>query len=778
MAEESVKRTGAKQGATKSVEDPILKFVTDLGRAVEFHRLYPPNHPYALQSFTSTFESAKTALQKSSPFTLGVSADGFFIQDEKLKDVPSVVASLGAILKRLSISGITVGARLSQDELSSFIHLISERDLKALRGEDAQIAETDTLNQFPNIEINSFSYEQVTTKEGRLFRKVRDVTKAIKVDGEQLLQLLLTKGATADIEGASGASLSDAVQNNPEKVASFVASALKEAVSEGGLTAEEVATASTAISSEKLESLRRASFAPFEKIATSLAIHRESQISELKEHLGNVIRLLPAHYQILLYGKEFKKDEEMDTEKIIANLPKDARAKMIVREMAKNPSTPDATKEMIMKIIQFPNELASIAELITKHASSLPSKDSADAVISRLFAALQSGIEIAPRGTAVVVEPDNECQEIARSALAASGLEVLVFSDPVKALESMRENPPDLLITALKLSGLHGIDLLQAARRLPKHVPVIVWTKYQSFKREFEIVTYPSHVFLTKPVSHQDLLRAIKELLPKRKEEVVGRKVEFDESREEELQSAREIQQSLLPRELPKLGNFDIAGAYRSCREVGGDYYDIFPLPDNRYGIFIADVAGKGIPAAMITILLRSLLRTAVATTQSASATLVQLNRLLSKEIREGLFVSAVYMIVEPDKRLVCICSAGHCPALLWRKTENGVITQFIKHTGMVLGLGDTPYFVENTKEESFEAEVASGILLYTDGVIEAMNAQGDTYGSENLEKLILSCAEKNANLINESIVHSVSQFAGSRPQHDDITLLTIRCIS
>jgi serine phosphatase RsbU (regulator of sigma subunit) len=778
MAQEPVERKEPKPSVTKAVEDPLLKFVVELGRAIEFYRLYPPDHPYVTRSFASTFESAQRALQKASPFSFGVSATEFFIQGEKLKEVPSVVASLGVIFRRLSISSIAIGASVGQDELSSFIRLISERDLKSLKGEETQISAPEVTTQFKNIEVNTFSYEEVTTQEGRLFRKVRDVTKTAKIDGEQFLQLLLQRGKMADIEGTGGASLSAAVESDPQAIAFLVASALKETASEGGISPEEVAKPSTVVSSEKLESLRSLSFAPLDKIATSLIIHKDSQISELKEHLQNVICLLPPHYQILLYGREFKKDEEIDTNKIIANLPKDARAKIITTEISTNPQAPQATKEMIMKLLNSPKELGVIAELITKHASTLASKESADAVVSRLFAALQSGIEAKYRGRAVVVEPDKECAEIARSALLASGMGVQIFSDPLKALESMRENVPDLLVTALKLPGLHGIDLLSAVRRLPKPVPAIVWTKYKSFRREFEIVTYPSHVFLTKPTSHAEFVRAIEELLPKKEEEPAEPRVEFDQAREEELQSAREIQQSLLPQELPKVEGFEIASAYHSCREVGGDYFDVLALPEERYGIFMADVAGKGIPAAMITVLLRSLLRTAAFASQSAGATITQLNRLLSKEIREGLFVSAVYVIIEPRKRTATICSAGHCPALLWNRTEKGAETQFIKHTGMVLGLGDTPYFVENTKEQIIEMQPKSGVILYTDGVIEAMNPAGEEYTAENLEKLISTCTDRDAALINDAIVGSVIRFAGSRPQQDDITILTIKCVS
>jgi serine phosphatase RsbU (regulator of sigma subunit) len=777
MAEEPEKRKELKSSVTKAIEDPVLKFAVELGRAIEFYRLYPPTHPYVTQSFASAFESAQRALQKASPFSFGVSTDGFFIQGEKLKDVPSVVASLGVIFRRLSISSIAIGAGVGQDELSSFIRLISERDLKSLKGEETQITAPEATNQFKNIEVNTFSYEEVTSQEGRLFKKVRDVTKTIKIDGEQLLQLLLQKGKMADIEGAGGASLSAAVESNPEEIAHFVASALKEVSLERGVSPEEAAKLSTTVLSEKLESLRNLSFAPLDKIATSLIIHKDSQISELKEHLQNVICLLPPHYQILLYGREFKKDEKIDTNKIIANLPKEARAKIITTEISTNPQAPQATKEMIMKLLNSPKELGVIAELITKHASTLASKESAAQVISRLFAALQSGIKVEFRGTAVVVEPDNECAEIARSALLASGMDVQIFSDPVKALESMREKVPDLLVTALKLPGMHGIDLLSAAKRLPKLVPAIVWTKYKSFRREFEIVTYPAHVFLTKPTSHAELVRAIDELLPRKEEELTAAKPEFDQAREEELQSAREIQQSLLPQELPKVEGFEIASAYHSCREVGGDYFDVLTLPEERYGIFMADVAGKGIPAAMITVLLRSLLRTA-ATSQSASSTMIQLNRLLSKEIREGLFVSAVYVIIEPRKRTATLCSAGHCPVLLWNRTEKGAETQFIKHTGMVLGLGDTPYFVENTKEQIIEMQPKSGFILYTDGVIEAMNPAGEEYTAENLEKLISTCTDRSVSLINDAIVGSITRFAGSRPQQDDITLLTIKCVS
>ncbi|MFH1422212.1 MAG: SpoIIE family protein phosphatase [Planctomycetota bacterium] len=768
-----------KRGLTRVIEDPILKFIMELGRAIEFFRLYPETHPYVLQAFTSVYESAETALRKATPFTFGVSSEGIFVQGEKLDEIPTVLNPLAHMFKRLSISSLAIQAGIREDELGAFVKLVSDRDQMSMRGEEVEVNTAEILRQFKNIEVNTYTYEQVTSQEGKLLKKVKDVAKTTSVDSLHVLDMLLKGSKLEEVEGAEGANLTAAIENNPEEVACFIKDVIKEAVEESGMSPEAAAKAGGVLADEKLEPLRTLSLAPFNKVALSLVAHKDSLITELKEKLNRVIKFLPPQDQALLFGKEFKEGEEVSVDKVLTNISKTARARTVLNEISRSDGdTSEDLKNKIMSLLRNKSELGNIVEMAAKQANNYASKEMGEETLSKLFAAIQSGIKVSYRGKAIIVDPDVETSAIAKSALLAAGLDVAIFTDPIKALDKMKKTPPDLLITEMKLLGLHGIDLLRSMRRLPKTVPAIIWTKYESFKREFEVVTYPSHVFLVKPTPFSDLANAIEELLPREEEpEAAEAAPVMDEARQEELESAKEIQQALLPQDIPKLMNIDIATSYYPCREVGGDYFDIITLPDNKYGIFLADVAGKGVPAAMITVLIRSLLRIAAPINAGASSTIVQLNRMLSKEIKEGLFVSAVYVLLEPEKRTASICSAGHCPTLLWNTGKNEVQAQYIKHTGMVLGLGDTPYFINSTKEQVIQLERHSGILLYTDGVIEAINGNGELYGEERLETYVTeNVTNGDAKMLNENLVKTVNRFSDPRPQHDDITIISIKC--
>ena len=243
-------------------------------------------------------------------------------------------------------------------------------------------------------------------------------------------------------------------------------------------------------------------------------------------------------------------------------------------------------------------------------------------------------------------------------------------------------------------------------------------------------------------------------------------------SLERELMMARNIQSSFLPEHMPKISGWELASAWEVAHEVGGDFYDIIPLPSNsrgeRWGIVIADVADKGIPAALYMALCRTMLRSVAQTHIMPAKTLEIVNQQLISDTRADLFVSAFYGVWEPASGIITFANAGHPPPFLFK---SGNRAELIRQHGMVLGVMPEERYVDHT------IELAPGdlLVLYTDGVSEAQNSDQELFGFHRLESLILSQSDWNADVIAGVIVDRVVNFGGGHDFSDDLTTVTMR---
>jgi serine phosphatase RsbU (regulator of sigma subunit) len=247
-----------------------------------------------------------------------------------------------------------------------------------------------------------------------------------------------------------------------------------------------------------------------------------------------------------------------------------------------------------------------------------------------------------------------------------------------------------------------------------------------------------------------------------------ARDLEIEQERlEGELALARQIQARLLPGEAPVLPRTELAGMSLPAREVGGDYYDFLRLPDGRLGLIIADVSGKGIPAALLMSSFRaSLLSQRL--TEGPAEILSRLNAFLHRSVEPGRFVTAFLGLFDLETGKFRYCNAGHNPPYVVG-ADGSVKT--LREGGLVLGL-----FRESDYEEAEVAlEVGDTLALFTDGVTEAQNAEEDLWGEERLLELLLAHQTSPCRRIVGEILTELRRFAGDEPQSDDITLLLAR---
>jgi sigma-B regulation protein RsbU (phosphoserine phosphatase) len=240
-----------------------------------------------------------------------------------------------------------------------------------------------------------------------------------------------------------------------------------------------------------------------------------------------------------------------------------------------------------------------------------------------------------------------------------------------------------------------------------------------------------------------------------------------------DLEIARDIQRILLPAEAPAINGFQISGISVPARQVSGDYFDYIRVDDERLGVAIADVSGKGVPASLIMAICRSVLRSEAARNPSPADVLRKVNRQLYPDIKEDMFISMAYLILDHQRHGITLARAGHDAPLLYKQQSQTVTP--VKSPGMVVGIDSGSVFDRLTTDFAVPLERDDCLVLYTDGVTEALNSEEDEFGLDRMIQSVRASANDGAQTIVKRIIEDVRNFTGSVPQNDDITLIAIR---
>lgn len=244
---------------------------------------------------------------------------------------------------------------------------------------------------------------------------------------------------------------------------------------------------------------------------------------------------------------------------------------------------------------------------------------------------------------------------------------------------------------------------------------------------------------------------------------------------DDELRTAQEVQRILLPTRDPDWAGYRVRGANFAARLISGDYFDFVDLSDGRHGVIIADVSGKGVAAGLVMASCRSALRAHAASNETPGGTLAALNRQVFADMREDMFVSAAYAVLENGSGKLTLARAGHDAPLLFRKNAGDV--ERLKPGGLALGIDKGPVFERVMKEMEVQLESGDVLLFYTDGVNEAENAKGQEFGKERLRERFAALAVDGAEKVVTELPKELQAFAGDHAQMDDITLVAIERI-
>ena len=350
---------------------------------------------------------------------------------------------------------------------------------------------------------------------------------------------------------------------------------------------------------------------------------------------------------------------------------------------------------------------------------------------------------------------------------AHNGLEALTML--------LKEKDFDIILSDINMPEMDGLTLLTKINEMQNPaLKCIMVSAYGDMGNIRQAMNNGAFDFATKPIDLDDLSVTIEKAIEQiRYIKTMQQEHSQLESIKGDLAVAREIQQAILPRIFPPFPEnahqLDIAASMNAAKDVGGDFYDFFRIDDDHIGFVIADVSGKGVPAAIFMAVSRTLIRATGIRGAGAAECMTYSNNLLAKEAVNSMFVTVFYGIYNIQTGEVTYANAGHNPPYLMK--ANGSIELLPLSRDIVAGAIEDYEYTEN----KLQLEHGDTLFLYTDGVTEATDIDYKEYGDKNLEALLKQQTQANCQQIIDKVKADVKEFVGDAEQSDDITLLALK---
>jgi sigma-B regulation protein RsbU (phosphoserine phosphatase) len=373
---------------------------------------------------------------------------------------------------------------------------------------------------------------------------------------------------------------------------------------------------------------------------------------------------------------------------------------------------------------------------------------------------------IRPQTAARVLVADDQPDvlEALRWLLTGEGYEPEFVSSTDAVLERLRERPFDLLLMDLNYSrdttsGREGLELIPRVREHDPTLPIVVMTGWGSVDTAVEAMRLGAKSFVQKP--WEDI--ALLEILQREIEESQATK-RRDARQQREFEDARLIQRGLLPAAMPRTAGLQLASSWQPANGVGGDCFDVLTFPGGGVGLSIADVAGKGVPAALLMSNLQAAVRAFAQEGAAPGAVCTSVNRLLCRNMASGRFVTFCYVSVDAAARKLTYANAGHNPPILLRASGRA---DLLAPTGTVLGV----FPDGNYEQGSFAIAGGDRLVLYTDGITEGRNPAGDEFAEERLIESAARHRALSADDMLAAMLREVEAF-NAGVYEDDATLI------
>jgi sigma-B regulation protein RsbU (phosphoserine phosphatase) len=385
----------------------------------------------------------------------------------------------------------------------------------------------------------------------------------------------------------------------------------------------------------------------------------------------------------------------------------------------------------------------------------------------------------------LIADDQQDVLDALRLLLKGHGYIIETVNSPADLLTTVARQEFDILLIDLNYardttSGREGLDVLSRLKEIEDAPPVVAMTGWATVGLAVEAMQFGVSDFVEKPWTNTRLLEILQKQIGLGRERRESRRRAAEEARareeallhqqeqEREIAEAKAIQEKLLPREIPQMPGYEIASAWQSARLVGGDYFDILPLDEKTRGICIADVAGKGMPAALLMSNLQAAVRGLSSLSVAPNLLCSRLNSIVYRNTDSDRFITFFYAQLDGPARRLAYVNAGHNAPFVVRCDGSH---QRLREGGTVLGI------FASTNYELGSAQLSPGdrVVLFTDGVTEACNAAGEEFGEARLLRLLQDHRTLSADELQAKILAVVAEFSGGRWQ-DDATLVVLIC--
>ncbi|MGC1648200.1 MAG: SpoIIE family protein phosphatase [Candidatus Sulfotelmatobacter sp.] len=372
-------------------------------------------------------------------------------------------------------------------------------------------------------------------------------------------------------------------------------------------------------------------------------------------------------------------------------------------------------------------------------------------------------------GRVLIADDQRHILDALQLLLKGHGFSTEAVTHPARVLSLLETGEFDAVVMDLNYgrdttSGSEGLELVSLIRLMDQVLPVVVMTAWGNVDLAVEAMRRGASDFVQKPWDNWLLLQKLHNLVSRGKMQRSNERQHDDELRE-----AREIQEKLLPKSLPEVAGYEVAGMTQPKRFVGGDYYNVVPIDADHIALCIADVAGKGLPAALLMSSFQAALRPLMSQNLTPRELCGRLNRILCELTPVGKFISFFYAVLNPINRLLTYCNAGHNPPLLIR--ADGRSTE-LNAAGAVLGQ------FPNWLYEQSELQMSRGdkLVVFTDGLVEACNEDEEPFGEDNVVRIARKNPGASAKDLKVLLTQAASQHCGGHFQ-DDSSVIVLKAV-
>ena len=366
----------------------------------------------------------------------------------------------------------------------------------------------------------------------------------------------------------------------------------------------------------------------------------------------------------------------------------------------------------------------------------------------------------------LVADDQTDILQALRLLLGDAGFETDLVSSVDDVIGRLNGDPYDLLLMDLNYtrdttSGREGLELIDRVRERDLNLPIVVMTGWGSIETAVDAMRRGAKSFVQKPWDDVTLVEVVRREV---EEGHASRRLDARHTREHE--EARLIQRALLPSSMPEVRGCSVAALWTPASGIGGDCYDVLRFAECRLAVSIADVVGKGLPAALLMSNLQAAVRAFATASVPPHDVCTSVNRLLCRNIASGKFVTFCYVVVDTAAGTIDYANAGHFPPILMHADGS---SEELAPTGLVLGvMPDWAY-------GSGQTRIGSGdrLVCFTDGITEALSPGGDEFGDERLKEMIRTHRRELPEALARTIAEAANEWTGGQPQ-DDATLIVV----